>query len=89
MFSKDSRFDGVVTPRDKNKGTFIGASIMYTKKIAQKIYPIPETLPSEDKWQVLCIDNLNKNTQDKLKDKNITDHERYILNHKLNVLKEI
>ena len=32
--------------------------------------------------------NLNKDTQQKLADKNITDHDRYILNHKLNVLKE-
>ena len=35
------------------------------------------------------VDNLNKDTQNKLTDKNITDHERYILNHKLDVLKEI
>ena len=35
------------------------------------------------------IDNLNKDTQDKLADKNITDHDRYVLNHKLDVLKEI
>jgi len=35
------------------------------------------------------VDNLNKDTQDKLADKNITDHDRYILNHKLDVLKEI
>ena len=35
------------------------------------------------------VDNLNKDTQDKLRDKNITDHDRYVLNHKLNVLKEI
>jgi len=35
------------------------------------------------------LDNLNKDTQNKLTDKNITDHERYILNHKLDVLKEI
>ena len=34
------------------------------------------------------VDNLNKDTQEKLADKNITDHDRYILNHKLNVLKE-
>jgi len=33
--------------------------------------------------------NLNKDTQDRLADKNITDHDRYILNHKLDVLKEI
>jgi len=35
------------------------------------------------------VDNLNKDTQDKLGDKNITDHDRYILNHKLDALKEI
>ena len=35
------------------------------------------------------VNNLNKDTQDKLTDKNITDHDRYVLNHKLDVLKEI
>jgi len=35
------------------------------------------------------VDNLNEDTQDKLTDKNITDHERYVLHHKLDVLKEI
>ena len=35
------------------------------------------------------VDNLNKDTQEKLADNNITDHDRYILNHKLNVLKEV
>ena len=35
------------------------------------------------------VDNLNQDTQDKLGNKNITDHDRYILNHKLDVLKEI
>ena len=35
------------------------------------------------------VEDLNKDTQDKLTDKNITDHDRYTLNHKLDVLKEI
>ena len=35
------------------------------------------------------LDNLSKNTQDKLTQSNITDHERYILNHKLSTLQEI
>ena len=35
------------------------------------------------------LDNLNKDTQDKLADKDITDHDRYVLNHKLDILKEI
>ena len=35
------------------------------------------------------VDNLSKDTKDKLSDKNITDHDRYILNHKLDVLREV
>ena len=35
------------------------------------------------------MDNLKRDAQDKLTDKNITDHDRYILNHKLDVLNEI
>jgi len=35
------------------------------------------------------LDTLNKNIRDKLTEKDISDHERYILNHKLDVLKEI
>ena len=33
--------------------------------------------------------DINKNTLDQLTDSNITDHDRYMLNHKLDVLKEI
>ena len=35
------------------------------------------------------LEELKKNTQNKLTEKNITDHDRYILNHKLDVIKEI
>ena len=35
------------------------------------------------------VDNLTKDSQEKLTDKNITDHDRYVLNHTLDVLKEI
>ena len=35
------------------------------------------------------LDKLNKDIRDKLTQKDISDHERYILNHKLDVLKEI
>ena len=33
------------------------------------------------------LDNLNKDTQDKLAKEDITDHDRYILNHNLMCLK--
>ncbi len=35
------------------------------------------------------VDNLRKDIQDKLTQKDISDHERYILNHKFDALKEI
>ena len=35
------------------------------------------------------LEKLNNDTLDKLADKDITDHDRYVLNHKLDVLKEI
>ena len=35
------------------------------------------------------INNLSKDTLDELAEKDITDHYRYILNHKLNVLEKI
>ena len=35
------------------------------------------------------LDNLNKDTQTKLAEKDIKDHDRYILNHKLDVIKDI
>ena len=35
------------------------------------------------------IDNLNKDTKNKLAKKDIDDHDRYILNHKLDVIKDI
>ena len=35
------------------------------------------------------VDNLSKDTKEKLEDKYITDHDRYMLNHKIDTLKEI
>jgi len=35
------------------------------------------------------LNNLNKDTEEKLANKDISDHDRYVLNHKLNTIKEI
>ena len=35
------------------------------------------------------LENLNKDVEQKLKNKEITDHELYVLNHKLDVIKNI
>ena len=41
------------------------------------------------KFSKEILDRLNKETEYKLKQNDITDHERYVLNHKLDTLKEI
>ena len=35
------------------------------------------------------LENLSKNVENELMNKDISDHDRYILNHKLTTLKEI
>ena len=35
------------------------------------------------------LENLNKDVENKLSEKNMTDHERYVLNHKLDTIKGI
>ena len=35
------------------------------------------------------LDNLNKDAENKLSEKSITDHDRYVLYHQLNTIKEI
>ena len=35
------------------------------------------------------LDNLSNDTQNKLEQKDITDHDQYVLNHKLDVIKAI
>ena len=35
------------------------------------------------------LDNLSNDTQNKLGQKDVTDHDKYVLNHKLDVIKEI
>ena len=35
------------------------------------------------------LDNIAADTQKKLDDKDLTDHDRYILNHKLDTIREV
>lgn len=49
-FSKIKKFDGVVTPRDSNKGTNCGGAMMFNKKLAEIAFPIPDNIANEDLW---------------------------------------
>lgn len=55
-FSSIKKFNGIITPRAKDKGTMIGGTIFMTRKMAEIVFPLPGNIHNEDKWTVL---NLN------------------------------
>lgn len=54
-FSTDKRFDGVLAPRKKGLASLSGVSPLMSRNVAEKIFPVPETLPNEDTWMELAI----------------------------------
>ncbi len=55
-----NKFNNVITPRNEKKGTFIGGTLFFTRLLAERIFPLPEILPNEDKWTVLHLENFSK-----------------------------
>ena len=51
--SDTHRFNDVVIPKNKSKGTLVGGAIMFNRNLGGKIFPIPEQLPNEDRWTEL------------------------------------
>ncbi len=54
-FSEDKNLDGIVFPRNRFKPNYSGGSIMFSRSLASKIFPIPESLPNEDTWTSLHL----------------------------------
>jgi len=54
-FSDDKNLDGIVFPRNRSKPNYSGGSIMFTKNLAEKIFPLPESQPNEDTWASLHL----------------------------------
>jgi len=53
--SKMIRFNNVIIPKNKKKGTFVGGAVMLNVNLARKVFPIPKELPNEDRWTELHI----------------------------------
>jgi glycosyltransferase involved in cell wall biosynthesis len=49
MFSSDPRYDGLTLPRGR-RGSRSGPSITMSRPLAERLFPIPPTLISEDIW---------------------------------------
>lgn len=60
-FSLNPKYHGSVFPRNINMPNFSGGSILFTKQIANLIFPIPEKLPNEDTWSTLVLKAFGKN----------------------------
>lgn len=54
-FSEDKDRDGVIFPKKMTNPNYSGGSIMFSRSLASKIFPIPESLPNEDTWTSLHL----------------------------------
>lgn len=57
--SSDSRLDGMVLPKLKGAGALSGGTIVFCRVFAEKVFPIPTCLVSEDMWIKCHIEYLN------------------------------
>jgi glycosyltransferase involved in cell wall biosynthesis len=58
--SEIDKFRGIIFPKNRDSPNFSGGSIFFKRKIANKIFPIPEILPNEDVWTSLHLKNFGK-----------------------------
>lgn len=54
------KFDGVITPRSPEKGSFSGGAMMMTRKMADYCFPLPPLLGNEDMWLVCHMEYLEE-----------------------------
>jgi glycosyltransferase involved in cell wall biosynthesis len=60
-FSTDPRYDGVMYPRNMSKSNHSGGSLFFTRWLADRIFPIPESQPNEDTWASLHLQAFGHN----------------------------
>lgn len=60
-FSEDKEHNGIVFPRKLTTPNYSGGSIMFTRDLAEKIFPLPESQPNEDTWASLHLRAFAKN----------------------------
>jgi glycosyltransferase involved in cell wall biosynthesis len=56
VISYDRRRSGRVLPRSARRSNPSGGTCTFSRAFAERLFPIPETLPSEDAWLTLCSD---------------------------------
>jgi glycosyltransferase involved in cell wall biosynthesis len=54
LMSTDAAFNGIIVPRDPVKGSDSASAQVFTRALAESVFPLPEQLPNEDQWSALC-----------------------------------
>jgi glycosyltransferase involved in cell wall biosynthesis len=62
ILSDDKKHDGQILPKNPLKGNVTGGSLMFTRSLSSKIFPLPEFLPNEDSWSNLYCKMFNIDT---------------------------
>lgn len=57
MISENKKYDGTIVPKNRNKGICTGTTLIMSRKLAEDVFPIPESYPNEDMWTKLVIDH--------------------------------
>lgn len=53
FMSTDPQFDGLIVPKQPNRGSESASAQAFTRPLAELIFPLPEELPNEDQWSAL------------------------------------
>lgn len=58
--SEDKKYNNLLLPKKKMKGVRTGGTIVFTRSLAEVIFPIPLNYPNEDTWISLNVDYFAK-----------------------------
>ena len=54
-FADDPKYDGIVFPRNRTRPNHSGGSLMFSRDLAERIFPLPIEQPNEDTWASLHL----------------------------------
>ena len=60
-FAEDPKYDGIVFPRNRARPNHSGGSVMFSRALAERIFPLPVEQPNEDTWASLHLRAFGKN----------------------------
>lgn len=53
--STDPKYHGVVFPKNTSSPNYSGGSVFFSREVAARIFPLPESQPNEDTWTSLHL----------------------------------